>query len=205
VKTAAGTGYESSLSNPGRQEPMELRSAEKLLLIMLSEIYERSEIQGQIEPRSVREAISSGNAWSLLWEYPHLFGTPEANEAVRREVLDFLDMWSVIEASYECLSPSDKERVAEANPLGRNVQFYGFDENSETKYVNVTRFVVDQLDRFSEFRRRTLSAPMPAVRIYRRMYTAFRPMRESLLGNRNLEATQIIQLLDEIRGVPKAP
>jgi hypothetical protein len=31
------------------------------------------------------------------------------------------------------------------------------------------------------------------------MYAAFQPMRKSLLGNRNLEAMQIIKLLKEIR------
>jgi len=178
---------------------MELRNGEKLILIMLSEIYERLEIQGQIDPRFVRNAIGSGNAWSLSWQYPEIFGAQEANETVRREVVDFLDMWSLIEFSYKYLSSTDKEHVAEVGPLGRNVQFYGFDVNSETEYLNVARFVIDQVDRFSEFRGRTLNAPMPAVRGYRRMYAAFQPMRKSLVGNRNLEAMQIIELVKEIR------
>jgi uncharacterized protein len=161
----------------GREEPMELRNGEKLILFMLSEIYERLEIQGQIDPRFVREAIGSGNAWGLSWQYPDIFGTQEANEAVRREVIDFLDMWLLIEFNYKCLSPTDKMRVAEAGPLGRNVQFYGFDANSESEYLNVARFVIDQLNRFSEFRGRTLNAPMPAIRAYRRMYAAFQAMR----------------------------
>jgi uncharacterized protein len=166
---------------------------------MLSEIYEHLEIQGQIDPRLVRDAVGSGNAWSLSWQYPDIFGTQEANEAVRREVVDFLDMWSLIEFSYKCLFPTDKEHVAEAGPLGPNVQFYGFDVNSESEYLDVARFVIDQFDRFSEFRGRTLNAPMPAVRAYRRMYAAFQPMRKSLVGNRHLEAMQIIELLKEIR------
>jgi YfbU domain len=112
----------------------------------------------------VRDAVGSGNAWALSWQYPDLFGTQEANEAVRREVVDFLDMWSLIEFSYKCLSPTDKEHVAEAGPLGRNVQFYGFDVNSESEYLDVARFVIDQFDRFSEFRGRTLNAPISTVR-----------------------------------------
>ena len=178
---------------------MELRNGEKLILIMLSEIYEHLEIQGQIEPRFVREAICSGNAWGLTWQYPDVFGTQETNEAVRREVVDFLDMWSFIEFSHKCLSPTDTERVTEASSLGQNVQFYGFDGNTEREYFNVARFVVDQLDRFSDFKGRVLHSTMPAVRAYRRMYAAFQPMRKSLVGNRSLEATQIIQLLKEIR------
>jgi uncharacterized protein len=108
-------------------------------------------------------------------------------------------MWSFIEWSYQSLSPTDKESVAEAGPLGWNVQFYGFDGNSEGEHLNVARFVTEQLDRFSDFKGRNLNSPQPSVRAYRRMYAAFQPMRKSLVGNRNLEATQIIQLLKEIR------
>ena len=78
------------------------------------------------------------------------------------------------------------------------MQFYGFDVNSESEYLDVARFVIDQFDRFSEFRGRTLNAPISAVRAYRRMYAAFQPMRKSLVGNRNLEAMQIVELLTEI-------
>jgi uncharacterized protein len=178
---------------------MELRDGEKLILIMLSEIHEHLKIRGEIDPRFVREAICSGSAWGLSWQYPGVFGTQEANESVRREVVDFLDMWSFIEWSHNSLSPTDKERVAEASPLGSNVQFYGFGGNSESEHLNVARFVIAQLDRFSEFKGRILNSPLPSVRAYRRMYAAFQSMRKSLFGNRNLEPTQIIQLLKEIR------
>jgi uncharacterized protein len=140
---------------------MELRDGEKLILIMLSEIHEQLKVQGEIDPQFVREAIYSGNAWPLSWQFPGVFGTQEANESVRREVVDFLDMWSFIERSHSSLSPTDKERVAEAGPLGWNVQFYGFDGNSEGDHLNVARFVIAQLDRFSDFKGRILNSPLP--------------------------------------------
>jgi uncharacterized protein YfbU (UPF0304 family) len=170
---------------------MELRNGERLILIMLSEIYEHLNIQGQIDPLFVREAICSGNVWGLSRQYGEIFDNKEANESVHRQVVDFLDMWSFIEWSYQCLSPTDKERVAEATPLG--AQFPGFDGKSESEYLNVARFVVDQLDRFGEFRGRILNSPMPRTAAYQRMHAKFQPMRNSC--NRKLEATQIIELL----------
>jgi uncharacterized protein YfbU (UPF0304 family) len=178
---------------------MELRNGEKLILIMLSEIYEHLNMQGQIDPLFVREAICSGNTWGLSWQYADIFDNKEANESVRRLVVDFLDMWSFIEWSYQYLSPTDKERVAEVSSLGQNVQFCGFDGNIESEYLNVARFVVDQLDRFSEFRGRILNSPVPRVQAYRRMHATFQPMRKSSLANRNLETTQIIELLKLIQ------
>src|SRR5947208_12016254 len=114
--------------------PMELSNGEKLILIMLSEIYEHLKIEGEIDPQFVREAIFSENTWGLAWKYPGIIGSGEnATPPIVSEVQDILEMWQVLETSYNRLQPADKARVErKAEPFGSDVRFRGFDGNHET-------------------------------------------------------------------------
>jgi hypothetical protein len=46
---------------------MKLSDGEKLILIMLSDVYEKLEIEGEINPKFVKSAIGSGHPWGLKW------------------------------------------------------------------------------------------------------------------------------------------
>lgn len=175
---------------------MELSSGEKLILVMLSEIYEHLKIEGEIDPQFVRSAIFSEQTWSLAWQYPGIFGSGE-NETppVVREVGDILEMWEALEISYRELQPADKTRVdAETKPLG--VQFRGFDGNYETEYMGTAGFLINELERFSTFKGRDLNSHLPSLNTYRRMLAAFRLLRDSHTFN-TLDAEQIIKILKE--------
>jgi len=112
-----------------------------------------------------------------------------------REVVDVLDMWSFLESSYGKLSKADKARVAkEADPFGVHVEFRGFDGNNETAYTSIARFLVDKMDRFSEFKGRDLNSHMPTLATYGRMLEVFLPLRETLIGG-YLNTAQIIAIL----------
>jgi uncharacterized protein YfbU (UPF0304 family) len=175
---------------------MNLTDGEKLILMMLAEIHEKVGIKNGIDPTFVKEAIWSGNAWGLKWKFPGVFDTSETPESVRDEVLDVLDMWSLIEWSYKDLSKADKARVEkEAEPFGKNVRFRGFDGNNESKHLNVARFLIDHLDRYSDFKNRDLNSHMPSIDAYRRMFKVFESMRNSLGGRGSLDASQIIEIL----------
>jgi len=177
---------------------MELSNGEKLILIMLSEIYEHLKINGEIDPQFVRSAIFREQTWSLAWEYPGIVGSGE-NEtpAVVNEVLDILEMWEMLETSYKRLQPTDKARVEdEAEPFGSNVQFRGFDGNNETEYMGAAEFLVNDLERFSTFKGRDLNSHRPLLDTYKRMLAIFQPLRNSL-GSGTLNAEQIINILKE--------
>jgi hypothetical protein len=75
---------------------MEMTHAEKLILIMLSEIYEHLGIGGadHINARFVRSAIDSNQTWALSRKYPFIFGGRTQTPDVVSEVRDILDMWS---------------------------------------------------------------------------------------------------------------
>jgi uncharacterized protein YfbU (UPF0304 family) len=177
---------------------MELSNGEKLILIMLSEIYEHLKIKGEIDPQFVREAIFSENTWGLAWKFPGIFGSGEnKTPPVVSEVLDILEMWQMLETSYKRLKPVDKARIeAEAKPFGRDVHFRGFDGNNETEHMGVARFLVDDLERFSTFKGRDLNSHIPSLDTYRRMLAVFRPLRNSHEFD-TLNAEQIINILKE--------
>jgi uncharacterized protein len=181
------------------ETPMKLSDGEKLILMMLSDIYEKVGVKGELDPAFVREAIYSGNAWGLTWKYPGIFDSQETSDQVRSEVVNLLDMWSFLEEGYKRLSKKEKARVnAEAAPLGDNVRFPGFDGNNESEYGNVMRFLIGNLDRFQSFKgREDLNSHMPSLDAYRRMFAVFEPLR-SQLGMRSevgLTASEIIEIL----------
>jgi uncharacterized protein YfbU (UPF0304 family) len=176
---------------------VKLSDGEKLILIMLTEIYEHLGIEDGVKPKFVREAIYSGNAWGLKWQYPAIFDAVEMSDAVRSEVVNILDMWSMIEDGFRDLSDADRERVKQEAALRNDVRFYGFDKNNEFDHLNAADFLINHLDRFSAFKGRELNSHMPTIDMYRRMYTLFEPLRIKI-GQRNkgLSATEIIELLN---------
>ena len=177
---------------------MELSDGEKLILVMLSDLYKKLKIDGEIDPDFVSEAITRGHLWGLKWQYPGVFGSSEPSEDTLRETVDILDMWSFLERGYKALSAAEKKRVEkDTAPLGTDVKFRGFDGNAqESVYIGIARFLIDKLDRFQEFKGRELNSHMPMLDAYRRMFPVFEPMRLSL-GTKELDADQIISILKE--------
>lgn len=174
---------------------MDINDAEKLILVMLSEIIERLEIDTEIDPKFVKSAINSGNAWGLRWRYPGIFEIKETPEAVVTEVGNYLDMWSFLERGYTALSEADRERVAtEAELVGNEVRFRGFDGNNEANHMGAAHFMINDLDRFAEFAGRDLNSHATLIDGYQRMYDVFDPIRSTLAGGQ-LSADEIIQIL----------
>lgn len=176
---------------------MKITDGEKLILLMLSELYDSLEIKGEVEPDFIRSAIFSDKTWSIPWKYSGIpFENQETPEIVK-EVLDILDMWSFIEYSYGELSDEEKSIVEkEADPFGKDPQFRGFDGNNETDYMSTTSFIVNQLDRFEEFKGRGFNSHCPSVDVYNRMLAVFEIMRrDSYLEV--LSAEQLVTILNE--------
>ncbi len=178
---------------------MELSDSEKLILIMLSEIYEHLEIDGDIDPKFIQSAIHSGNNWGIKRKYTGIFSDSDGNNSsIVPEVQDILDMWYILEYSYEKLSLEDKRKIkTEAAPFGRAVKFTGFDGNNEADYLNVAYFLVNDLELFSYLKDRDLNAHFYSLDAYRRMLAAYKPIRSSPTFGDSLSATEIIQVLKE--------
>lgn len=176
---------------------MKITDGEKLILLMLSELYDKLGVEGEVEPDFIRSAIFSNNTWSIPWKYVGIpFEEQEPPEVVK-EVLDVLDMWSMIERSYENLSNESKEFVEkEASPFGKDPKFPGFDGNNETEYMGTASFLVNDLDRFEEFKGRNFNSHCPSIDSYRRMLSVFKPLFQNL-NFQPLSAQNIVDILKE--------
>lgn len=164
---------------------MKISDGEKLLLLMLSELYEKMDIEGEIDPEFIKSAISGDHLWGIPWKYPGIpFEDTEAPSIVS-EVLDILEMWRLIEHAYRELSNEDRAQLeADAAPFGKDPEFRGFDGNNETEHMSVASFLVHDLNRFEEFKGRSMNSHMPSIETYNRMLSVFRPMRRKLASGR---------------------
>jgi len=179
---------------------MELSDGEKLILTMLCELSAHLKIQGKVDPKLVSAALTSGNTWGIRHEYPGIFETKTANEAITDEVRNFLDMWAYIENAYRELTPTQKEIVErEAAPVGSNVRFSGFDPNYEVDHWATANFLVNHTGRFNSFRGRNINTPTHSIDMHRRMYATYRKLvtNGSLIGRANV--TYLIAILRAAR------
>lgn len=176
---------------------MKITDGEKLILLMLSELYDKLGVEGEVEPDFIRSAIFSNNTWSIPWKYVGIPFEEQETPEVVKEVLDILDMWSMIERSYENLSNESKEFVEkEASPFGKDPKFPGFDGNNETEYMGTASFLVNDLDRFEEFKGRDFNSHCPSIDSYRRMLSVFKPLLQKL-NFQPLSAQNIVDILKE--------
>lgn len=176
---------------------MKVTDGEKLILLMLSELYDKLGVEGEVEPDFIRSAIFSNNTWSIPWKYVGIPFEEQETPEVVKEVLDVLDMWSMIERSYENLSNESKEFVEiEASPFGKDPRFPGFDGNNETEYMGTASFLVNDLDRFEEFKGRDFNSHCPSIDSYRRMLSVFKPLLQNL-NFQPLSAQNIADILKE--------
>jgi uncharacterized protein len=171
---------------------MNLSEGEKLILVMLCDIYKALGLKGAVDPDTLKPLI-------LAPEVNNAHATNGAardqdRTAVATEVSEILDMWSAIERGYKHLTVDEKHNVeVEAGPLGRGVRFSGFDVEIEIEYRDAAHHLIEVTGLFDRFQGRSLEAHMPALAGYRRMLRLYAPMR-SVSGDRRLDVHQIIAL-----------
>lgn len=175
---------------------MKLTNPEKLILIMLGEIYEKLGINenSEIDPKFIADAIYTDNTWALDWKYVGILSdNSEQDPPEVSEVVNYLDMWSFIERAYEKLDVASKKLIKDDTSIIQ-VKFTGFDGNNETEYMSIAKFLINQLDRFGEFKDRELNSHLPMIGRYRRMYSIFEPIRR-VLYDRNLTVVELQSIL----------
>jgi uncharacterized protein YfbU (UPF0304 family) len=177
-------------------KPVKISDGEKLILLMLSELYEKVGINGEIDPEFIKSAIFRDHLWGIPWKYSGIPFEDRETPAIVKEVVDVLDMWSFIEDRYQDLSDEDKSELAiSAAPFGTDPKFRGFDGNNESEYMSVASFLINDLDRFELFKGRSMNSHMPSVDTYQRMLTVFEPMRRTLGFSRRLSVSDLSAIL----------
>jgi hypothetical protein len=176
---------------------MKLSDGEKIIILMLAELYEKLKVDGEIEPDFLRSAIFNDMLWGIRWKYSGIPLSEAEDPETVKEVLDILDMWSCIELSYSRLDAAGKDLIKQRlGVLGHPPRFQGFDGNNESEYVGTALFLVNELDRYAEFKGRGFNCHHPSIDMHRRMLAAFNPMRRGFMSS-DLSAEQLLQVLQE--------
>lgn len=180
--------------------PMKLSNPEKLILLMLSEIYDKLDLTN-VDTNLLRSAIYTENTWALDWEMPGVVGsTSEPAPPLVNAVVNYLDMWSFLEEAYASFDAVSKEKIArEAEPFGKSVRFPGFDGNNECEALSISRILVNDMGRFSRFKGRDLNSHVSLLDSYSRMYKIFATIRATLSGARHLASEEVISILHAMR------
>lgn len=170
---------------------MKLSDGEKLILLALADQKDGKE---EIDLDFIRSAIFNGQSWAISWEYPGI-ATEDTEEAIAKETVDILSMWSYIESSVKKLT-ADEQTTLAANVYPYDLTFSGFDGNHD-KHHSVASFLINNMDRFSEFKGRSLNShSQSSLPSYRKMLPAYdAEMRNLGFGGRGLPADSIEKII----------
>jgi uncharacterized protein YfbU (UPF0304 family) len=192
---------EAGLAHGDKGRVPHLSDGEKLIVMMLAELTQKLGVDVETKVELVQKIISGGHYWALDWEMQGIFHGRVDKPSNVNFVVDVLDMWSFMEEAFEVLGKEDRERLAkEADPFGEHVQFLGFDGNNEAEHLNIARFLIEDLGRFSRFREghSDLNSHCPTLERYGRMLRVFEPIRKMLIGRR-LNVDELAAILNSER------
>ncbi|MBN1459890.1 MAG: YfbU family protein [Armatimonadetes bacterium] len=183
------------LSVTSRDE-VHFSDGEKLLLLMMKDVLDHLGIrQAAVDAEFVSKAIYGGHFWAPTWRFSGVFHGHRDDTKNLSFVVDVLDMWTFLERGYGMLAAKDKKTVEkEAEAYGKQVRFPGFDGNGEAELIGIAAFLIEELERFTNFRGRDLNSHFPTVEAYSRMLDAYTPLRPGLIG-RDLNAQEIAAIL----------
>ncbi len=183
-------------TSPAKKE-VRLTDGEKLILLALRDQSRHFKVKdAEIDLDFVADTIAGGHSWGLEWRFEGMFHHKEDSKAAVSEVVNILDMWSVLDLRMQEVSKKDKGRIAaECAPLDADFRFRGFDGNNEEGLLGIARFLIDHLGRFTNFEGRELNSHSRTIDSYRRMLMVYEPIRNSLVG-RKLSTDEVIRILN---------
>lgn len=172
-----------------------LSDGERLILWNQTEIMKRMGGEFDTSLDLIRGVITGGHNWALKWEMQGIFHGEEDSPRTVNEVVDILETWTIIEATYGTLSATDKKQLNEQlEPWQREPEFGGFDGNNESGHLSVAKFLIETMGRFGNFKGRELNSHMPTVDDNLAIAQAFKPMRRKLMGG-GLMIADLVTLL----------
>jgi uncharacterized protein YfbU (UPF0304 family) len=177
---------------------MAFTTAEKLMIAMLCDLAKPPK-QRELDFDFIWDSVMDDDAWALAWQHTGLQLDEKTPPDVNR-VADLLQMWDVLERSFEALSPAEQKRVSDEPTVLGSVKFVGFDGNNETRLMHIARIFTRKLDRWERFKDRDLNSHAPTIDSYARMHRAFEPMWDAMVkssGPYDLSADQIIAVMRE--------
>lgn len=175
---------------------MKFNNGEKLILVMLSEVYKKLGVEGEIDPEFVKKAIFRDHTWGLRWKYHGIFGESKDDDPPAvNEVVKILTMWRAIEGAYKKLPMEDQEKLKkDAGYFEDDIGFCGFDGNDEAEHLSITTFLTKDLGLFDEFKDRNINSHTEMLPRYRGMLSMYELSLENL-RNRSFNASELLAIL----------
>jgi len=128
--------------------------------------------------------LEAGHTW-LYRDFPHL--QEELSDSTCRHVLDILQLYELLQASYRDLA--DKDGIAE-----REVAFDGFDGNNESEMLSFAQALIEDHRYVDVLGETAVNSHGRTTEVYERMLAGWRAMGEP---HDLLSASQIKQILAE--------
>lgn len=172
-----------------------LTDGDKLNFLLLADIAKALKVKTEVDTEFMSEVMFGGHYWGPTWKMTGLFHNHADKPADVTFVVNVMSMWTWIERALPHLSPDDMELVKAAH-YGYEPKFSGFDGNNEAELLGIARFLIEQLQRFEDFKGRDLGMGMPSSGQYQRMLRAFEPMKKRLDYRNHLSAKQIVELIE---------
>jgi uncharacterized protein YfbU (UPF0304 family) len=172
---------------------------ERLILLMLAEIYKKQKIAGEFDPDFLISALSSGHDWAVQEHYRGIFDrTPHREEDVR-ETHEILTMFRALEGTVAKLSKDDQTRIdAACSPFTtKDLHFQGFDGNNDEHY-SIASFIVNSLGQYPERKGGVMNSHSSgSLGAYKRMLAPF--YRHIANAHDGLTVDALIDILQERR------
>lgn len=145
---------------------------EKLIAMMLCELYKHFKVEGIINPNFIEEVISNGYYWALGYEYSGIFHDEVTDPKDVKETVNILQMWQFIEGTYKAFSNEDKAKVKKETGLkDEDFKFEGFDANNDSHYF-IANFLIEKLDRYPDITPKN-SHSVASLKLYGRMLPVY--------------------------------
>lgn len=176
---------------------MNFTPEQKLIVSMLADILKivDTEKKSNFDADFISSAVLGKYDWAISWEHQSIADPKRTDPPEVTEVVNHLDMWSLIEQAYASLDAADKAWLAKEVPhFGNNPQFSGYDGNNESTHMGTARFLIHKMERFTEFAERDLNSHGPRVDRYNQMYSIFSSIRPQVQF-RNLTKEELEQIL----------
>lgn len=173
---------------------MKFTDEQRLIVLMLADIQKALKVRGEFDPDFISKVTAWKDEFAIGFEHSMIFDGDDLPDEFRF-VIDVVDMWSFIERRVADLSAPERAELADkAGIWGKDPKFTGFDGNNEAEYLSHTRLLVEDLNRFTEFKGRDFNSHVPLVNRYAAMLQVFEPIRRQL-GDRRLTVDDLVALL----------
>ncbi|MBC3378482.1 YfbU family protein [Serratia fonticola] len=174
---------------------MSYTQAEKLQILMLTEIFRKLNIENSFNPDIIDIAVTTDNTWILEWDY-YALKTENDTPPDVIWVADVLTMYNELLFSYKNLNPGEiKELEDQLEHFHgeKTFTFPGFDGNNEGRFMTIA----DLFKRSHRFTNMdiTKNSHMPTKEIYSRMLKVYNEERNQFIDGKGFSIQSLVNII----------